>query len=677
MDDHGSIVNNRGIRFRSGDTIRKAAALLFSRDWLGKRPLANLSFGLNYRLTGLKEWAFRATNLALHWAAAITLAWFVSIVYRGIGGYTREAVSRDPAPFLVAALWALHPTATQSVTYIVQRMNVGMALFFLLSCLVFLAGIGSPRRTWSFFPSALFGILSLGFKQNAVLLPFLWFSLYFYAAYRPAEGEEFWRRAETRVWVAFLVALAGTGGFFYFRDYYPQFRSSVVFDPWGGLLTQLRVVPHYVSLYLFPLPDRLHLNYDIPISSTLFSPPGTFFGFLFLLVWIAGAVYAFRRDRIVSFGLLWFLLTNIPESTAMPLDVAFEHRLYLPSAGLLIAGVRLMTIGITKMRNAFPVFGGGMAKATFVIPVAALILCGGGTYGRNEVWANPDRFWEHEYAMAPSSANAVNERMNRLISQGRNDDAIREGERVLSGTVTGRERRMLLTKVSVALGKKGDWEGAIPLLERAVSLEGATRYELQTLGMAEFELGRLEPAAVLFRTLARLDPEDPMPLLFLARISDRRGERTEALDLLETAARLDPETPDPLLELEDIHVRRKEWAEAARMTDRIAARSADIPGRNFRAGGIYFRAGRLDKAEEEYLKIAQAVPTSSSAHYNLACVYAAKGNMEKAADHLSSALKNGHPPDEMFSDPDLASFRGTREFRRIKELYPTGNRGNR
>ena len=46
------------------------------------------------------------------------------------------------------------------------------------------------------------------------------------------------------------------------------------------------------------------------------------------------AVYLARRQRLISFCILWFLLNLVIESSVIALEMVFEHRLYLRARGL-------------------------------------------------------------------------------------------------------------------------------------------------------------------------------------------------------------------------------------------------------------------------------------------------------------------------------------------------------
>jgi len=120
-DDLPSILANPTIRHLwplSGPLSPPSGALTVSG-----RPVLNFSFALNYWLSGYRPWSYHLVNLAVHLAAALTL----------FGLLRRTWQNSDWAAATAATLWAVHPLTTESVTYIVQRAESLMGLFYLLT----------------------------------------------------------------------------------------------------------------------------------------------------------------------------------------------------------------------------------------------------------------------------------------------------------------------------------------------------------------------------------------------------------------------------------------------------------------------------------------------------------------------------------------------------------------
>src|SRR5262249_23445773 len=144
-------------------------------SWAGLvqgRTLVDLSFAANYAIGGLDPWWYHAVNLAIHVVAALTL---FGIVRRTLLQEPRRDRYGAAAPWLalaVAVLWCAHPLQTGSVTYIVQRAESMMGLFYLLTlyCFIRSTEAGRGRVFWALAAAASL-FLAIRSKEVAVTAP--------------------------------------------------------------------------------------------------------------------------------------------------------------------------------------------------------------------------------------------------------------------------------------------------------------------------------------------------------------------------------------------------------------------------------------------------------------------------------------------------------------------------
>ncbi len=137
----------------------------------GGRPLLNFSFALNYALGGLNVWGYHAVNLAIHLANALLLfgvlrrSFALPALREKFGG---GAVGLS---FAIALLWAVHPLQTESVTYIVQRAESLVALFYLLVLFCVIRGAGSARPAGWYAGAIAACLLGMSAKEVMVTAP--------------------------------------------------------------------------------------------------------------------------------------------------------------------------------------------------------------------------------------------------------------------------------------------------------------------------------------------------------------------------------------------------------------------------------------------------------------------------------------------------------------------------
>jgi hypothetical protein len=145
FDDMPSIVENPTIRhlWPPGQALSPPSE---GGVTVSGRPVLNLSLAVNYAISGLDLWSYHALNLAIHLLAGLTLFGVVRRTLRTLRGRSPLAGDGSESPasgllhsdsdlvaFVVAALWLLHPLQTESVTYIIQRAESLMGLFFLFT----------------------------------------------------------------------------------------------------------------------------------------------------------------------------------------------------------------------------------------------------------------------------------------------------------------------------------------------------------------------------------------------------------------------------------------------------------------------------------------------------------------------------------------------------------------
>ncbi len=340
FDDGPSMLLADGVRLQNLSLESLQQAWTSGGAGPSGRPVAQLSFALNHYFSGFNPFAFKATNLAIHLACGL----LVFCLARGF--LTSARPTAKPHRILVAsgavtALWLLHPVQLLPVLHVVQRMT-SLSAFFLLAALLLhirgrerggRAGVALLMLAWSvFWPLSFFS------KETGALFP-LFALAWELIVRRSSTGglDRFARRFAALAGLCLVAALA----------YVLSPRAQWL---WSGydlrpfslverLLTEGRVLWFYLGLIVAPRMEALGLYHDdIAVSTDLFSPWTTLPALCGLagLVWLAWRLRT--RAPLVAFGIVWFLIGHGLESTVLPLEIAHEHRNYLPLLGILLAG---------------------------------------------------------------------------------------------------------------------------------------------------------------------------------------------------------------------------------------------------------------------------------------------------------------------------------------------------
>lgn len=496
FDDRPNIVLNPAVHAQRPTPEALGRAALESP--LARRPLAYVTFALDWWRGGGEPRAFQQTNLALHALnAVLVFALLVEILSAARGRRDRTAVAAAAG---ASALWAVHPIQVQAVTYIVQRMAMLAAGFTLLSVLLYLKGRRSAGRTTAIVliaASVLAMLAGAVSKEIAWVTPML--LLLCELALVRRDRRRIVSTAERWVLVTLALAagilllatLAGVGPLERFLA--PAYEGRP-FTMTERLLTQPRVVLFHISQIFWPLPSRFSLEHDLAVSRTLLDPPSTLPAISLVVLAAAAGFWGLtrRRTRLPAFFLLWLPVTLALESSVVGLEMIFEHRMYLPSVGLAgLAGLGLAALGRRGRRT-------GLAAAGLTALLVALLATA--TTRCLPAWRTPATLAERSVRHAPRSPRAWGSLGQAYLEAGRSAEA--EGA-LLKALSLEPENRHALEYLGVIRFDAGRLAEAEDLLRRALAQGSSSPSLYNHLGEVELARGRFAPAERWFRLAAQ------------------------------------------------------------------------------------------------------------------------------------------------------------------------------
>ena len=439
------------------------------------RPIAALSFALNYAQGGNDTWWFHATNIAIHAAAALALFGIARRTLLTPPLTARFRTAAQTVAFFAALLWAVHPLNTQAVTYIVQRVESLMGLFLYLTLYFAIRGDRSL--------AVLFCALGMATKQTMVGAPLLVIAWdYLFAA---------------RLRWKFYAALASTWillVFLVLQDARPHSVGS--FDgwtPWNYLLTQGGVILHYLRLAAVPHP--LIFDYAWPPAAGW----PAILPSLAIAALLAVTVFGLVRRRPWAFAGAVFFVVLAPSSSVLPIvtEVAAEHRMYVPLAAVIALAVAAVWAHVPRTRELTAVF------------TAIAIAFGSLTIARNRAYASDASIWADTVARQPSNGRAHHNYAVDLLQDGRVVDAEEHARQAV--TLQPAKADGYRTH-GIALLQLGRVDEGLAALQRARAIDPDDAKTLQNIGEAHGSRGDLRSALAAFLDAARLAPDDPFIL---------------------------------------------------------------------------------------------------------------------------------------------------------------------
>lgn len=540
LDDDNTIVNNPSIRnlWDFGSVLKAPPATTSSG-----RPMLNLSLAINYALGGLDPWGYHLANLLIHLAAGLTLFGLIRRTLLLPKLHARWGESATTIALATALLWVVHPLQTESVTYIVQRAESLVGLFFLLTfyCVVrsadhcLQASSATQQKTGRLWQClavlcCLAGMASKEVMAVAPVLILLYDRLFLAGSWRDALRH----RKVVYIGLAASYVLLGllmvsTGG-----------RNSSVgmgtgISPWDYALSQTRSIVTYLSLSFWPHP--LCLDYGTELVAGLgavWAAAAAVLALLFLTLW------AFRRNAMLAFVGCWFFFILAPTSSFIPItQTAAEHRMYLPLAAVILLAV----LALHELAGRF-----ASRKAAGAVLAAAVLLAAGlgwATSQRNRLYASDLDIWADTVAKHSSWRSEVS--------------------------------------YAQALVNRGRFRQAIPHLDKAIAAEPGNPQAYCSRGGAFLALNRPEEAIKDYsKVLDLLDGQrgdngipaviEQMRLVALNNRADlyRQARRFDlALADLRRLLSLAPDTPEAHLTLAEIYADQGDCAAAGRETQTV------------------------------------------------------------------------------------------------------------
>jgi tetratricopeptide (TPR) repeat protein len=664
FDDETSIINNQAIR----DPWNWKAIWAYSPA----RFVTYLTFAINYRLHGLSVPGFHIGNLAIHLGTALVVWWLASLTFRTPALRKTWLAQYSPAISLFSGLlFVVHPIQTQAVTYIVQRA-ASLATFFYVASL----GLYVRARLWSgdeqrrterllcYSGAVLLGALGILTKETILTLP-LACLLYEISFLR--QGKIDWR-----IVLALVLPFLLVPGVLLLTRVIPLADAEYI-TPIQYLLTQFKVLAMYLRLLVVPVGQNL--DHDIPLSNSLLEA-STASSLLFLLIILFTGWKLFGKARVVSFGIFWFFLTLLPESSLIPIrDVMVEHRLYLPMVGFALL---------------LPSLAFSLARAVPIRVITSALVLLVGWHGmlsieRNRVWKNDWTLWndviqkspnkargysnrgianlsagaleraiaDYNYAIRldPSYGLAFVNRGNAYLVMGEYDRAIADYEKALElGLSSSNDIARLHYNRGTAFLNKGDIPKALKDLNRALEMDPYYAEAYYNRGNIESREGKVKEALEDYDRALKYKPTYAKAFNNRGLVFKSLGQFPRALEDFNQAIRIQPN-------FAEAHFNRGAvWNQQQRpdsaisdFTEAIRLRPSDPDGYSGR-GLAYYSKKEYDRALLDYTRALELNPLSAELFRDRALVYHAMNDHRKAREDLSKAESLG------LRDPFLEGF---------------------
>jgi tetratricopeptide (TPR) repeat protein len=529
------------------------------------RSLTYATHVLDFLLWGSWAPGFHLTNLILH-AIASSLAASLGFL-----------LTRSPrVGILCGMVFAVHPVHVEAVASIANRKDILATIFAFLALAVWLP---APRRRRDYFAACFFVALAFLAKETvaAGAVPMLILADLLVRSDRAQSAPQRLTSAAWYTLALVLLTLAVTVPLLedaskFFRDVsIDRTTEGLVGDYAGVLATSAGAIPDRFRLLLLPVA----LTADYPVRVQHFAEPQVMLGIGLLLLWMLISVAVVRRFPLVTFAMLWVIVTYLPCANIVPLTQFFvaERYLYAPSFGicLLVAAMLDGALALAERNGSRP-----LKWAAMSVCVSLIVGAGARSLVRNRDWRDSSTL-----ASAALAAGSDTWRMHSML-----------GMQILSG----------------AMSENPDYASAKAHLERAVQLrpfDPVRRYELAT---ALVMMGSIQQARRQLRGSWT-----------------GRGQGSQA--------------PPALVRLGVAFASKGEYDDAIRHYRRALELSPNEPQAHHNLGVALASKGNPDGAIRHYAEALRLKPDDAQTHYSMGFALASKGGVDEAMRHYRRAVE--------------------------------------
>ncbi len=614
-----------------------------------ERPLLILSLNINYAISEFEVWSYHLFNILGHLIAT----WLVyaltalALDFR-LERKPEEKILWQPLPLFAALVFALHPLNTQSVTYIASRSSVMATVFYLAFLLFWFLGIrkrkaarAEGKKSFSpgglFFLAALLALVCGGLTKEIVMTaPALAFLFHFYFV----SGQTFFQWLQKVFkWLALGAVLLGAALVYKLHeDGKILIASRAKLSSATYFLTQTFVVPfEYFWKMVFPF--NLSIDVGFPLIAD-WTSPANYAGALALTVFVWALARVSRTQAFLGFGMAWMGITILPTSSFVPLlDVAVEHRTYLPMTGFALCAASLFCLTLDALRRGHrEKIWKGWRQCAWAGGFLVLLLMACLTMDRNRVWKDEESLWADAKMKAPRLTRVYNNLGEAYDRKKKYKLAIAEFEiavRMDPNYTFG------LNNLGNVYGKLEQYDKAIEYLKRAVQADPAYAMAHYNLATAYVKTDRPEQAAQEYKIALQHSPYMEQAYLSLGHLSLQMGKLSDAVDAFKKFLEMQPKNFRARFALGNAYAQGKLYDKAREEYEKAAELNPDYIFPYINLATIYLQTGKHDEAIEVYEKIlSQRGGNIAGVHKNLAMIYFQhKRDAAKAKRHFEESLR--------------------------------------
>jgi protein O-mannosyl-transferase len=484
------------------------------------RPLMHVFYMFSYHIFGMNPWGFHLINVLFHCGASVLVFLIIQTLLTDHRGKS-SSVYLSP-PFAAGMLFASHPIHTETVAWLAGLPDVAFTFFYLLSFYLYILFRDGSKR--DYLLSILSFVAAIFFKEPAITLPIV------LMAY-----DHLFKKWDSNIlavvkrYIPYIV-VSGT----YLSARYYALRSFAPIESYAELSTYQSVINvfplfrDYLTSLLWPF--NLNVWHTFHPIHSIIEAKGMI-SIVVTIIFFIGAMAAYRKDKMVFFGLLLVFIPLLPVFyiKAIGGKPFAERYLYLPSVGYVL----IMGVFFSWVKEKFP-RAVGSTIIIFVIIIGSYSVA---TIKRNQVWRNDYTLFTDTVSKSPDAKDPRNRLGAVFMKKGKVDEAIEQYQAALQLAPIS---SVDYYNLGLAFSSKGRVDEAIAQFQAALQLDPDFADAHSGLATAYFNKGQIDKAIEQYEIALRLEPGNEQALNNLGLAYFRKGQYDKSIELYETALRFNP-----------------------------------------------------------------------------------------------------------------------------------------
>ena len=546
------------------------------------RPFTLIMYAIEYQLFGKNPFVGHFISILLYGLLGFMIYKMMALMLLGQNKAGKKEGQIRTFILVACLLYIAHPIHTEAVANIKGRDEIMTMLGSVAALWASLKYYHTKAMKWNIW-AMLFFFIALMSKENAItflaVVPLVYI---FFKRVSPITALKYlWPfMVSTILFLGIRTAILGMdfGGqsMELMNNPFLKLVNNTWTDFSGGekFATILFTLGKYIVLLIFPHPLS-HDYYPRAVEIMSFGDWQVLLSLVLYIAIIGGGLFFWKRDKLISFGLLYYIITlSIVSNIVFPIGTNMSERfLFMPSLGIMIVLARVLTMWISNRNILYGILG--------------IILLGfaAKTVTRNMVWKDDFTLFTTDVKNQSRSAKLLNAAGGALT------------------TTAG--------KMENGPEKTKSLNQAIEYLNKAVEIHPTYRNAYLLLGNAYYYKEDFLPAIAQYEKLRQLYP-------------DFQDANKNYPVILRDAGKYYGQIKNDIAKSEEYLTRSYQLSANDPETLRLLGIVNGIKNDHDRAISYFEKALQLD-------------PNVAASYVNLATAYRNKGDAVKAAEYYNKA----------------------------------------